>query len=375
MISIRQQPATNLSKVLPLSHIRTDGGTQPRASLCQDVIDEYAEALMAGADFPPVILFFDGVQYWLADGFHRLAAARQTGQPSIIADIRPGTRREAVLHSVGANAAHGLRRTNADKRRAVTTLLTDLEWSVWSDREIARQCCVSKTFVNHMRQEVNLTGNGCQSKNFTNTSNQEIAPRPTWRRGADGRTIDTSNIGQRNASTATNKVDNKPTTSIEVLPRSLPPGPQAETTPPPVTIDVAAETIHMPEASSEVGQPEALLEENRGPAPEPQLDFGEKQPQHRMVGRVDEPEGIASGDEVPSVPAVIRVLKIEPADPTLPDDLVEVFEIIGSRGTRCQIEACTGPVISLFRQLQKQPIAAAQAIRQLQIFARDRSVG
>ena len=35
--------------------------------------------------------------------------------------------------------------TNADKRRAVETLLNDAEWATWSDREIARQCGVHHT--------------------------------------------------------------------------------------------------------------------------------------------------------------------------------------------------------------------------------------
>ncbi|MBT3274957.1 MAG: streptomycin biosynthesis regulator, partial [Spirochaetales bacterium] len=47
----------------------------------------------------------------------------------IDADIRQGTQQDAVLHSVGANAAHGARRTNDDKRLAVKTLLCDGEWS------------------------------------------------------------------------------------------------------------------------------------------------------------------------------------------------------------------------------------------------------
>jgi hypothetical protein len=38
-----------------------------------------------------------------------------------------------VLHSAGANAMHGLRRTNADKRRTVMLLLQDEEWAAWSD--------------------------------------------------------------------------------------------------------------------------------------------------------------------------------------------------------------------------------------------------
>ncbi|HET8700465.1 MAG TPA: hypothetical protein VFL97_02220 [Nitrococcus sp.] len=73
------------------------------------------------------------------------------------------TRREAVLHSVGANAAHGLRRTNEDKRRAVLTLLNDEEWGKWSDREIARRCGVTNKTVaayrNELSEEIPQIGN------------------------------------------------------------------------------------------------------------------------------------------------------------------------------------------------------------------------
>ena len=56
------------------SQIRQDGGTQPRAEIWQDVVDDYAEQMTAGATFPPIVVFYDGTHYWLADGFHRLAA-------------------------------------------------------------------------------------------------------------------------------------------------------------------------------------------------------------------------------------------------------------------------------------------------------------
>lgn len=137
-----------------LASIRTDGGTQPRAALYQNVIDDYADALQAGAVFPPVVLFYDGTDYWLADGFHRHGAHKQAGVSEIHADVRQGTRREAVLFSVGANAAHGLRRTNEDKRRAVMTLLQDAEWARWSDREIARRAGVHHDLVGGLRKSL-----------------------------------------------------------------------------------------------------------------------------------------------------------------------------------------------------------------------------
>jgi len=55
--------------------IRIDGGTQPRAALLIDVMEDYAEQMRNGVEFPPITVFFDGKEYWLADGFHRLGAA------------------------------------------------------------------------------------------------------------------------------------------------------------------------------------------------------------------------------------------------------------------------------------------------------------
>lgn len=58
-------------------------------------------------------------------GWHRVAGAEQAGLTEIEADVQPGTKRDALLYSAGANATHGLRRSNADKRRSVRLLLGD----------------------------------------------------------------------------------------------------------------------------------------------------------------------------------------------------------------------------------------------------------
>jgi hypothetical protein len=141
-----------MSQLLALKTIRTDGGTQPRAALNQDRIGEYADDMARGDEFPPVTVFYDGADYWLADGFHHYHA-RATRHPDIEAEVRQGTKRDAILFSVGANASHGMRPTNEDKRRAVLKLLGDPEWSQWSDREIARLCAVSDRFVNGLRPQ------------------------------------------------------------------------------------------------------------------------------------------------------------------------------------------------------------------------------
>jgi hypothetical protein len=132
---------------LALSAIRTNGGTQIRAEIDQGVVDDYADAIKAGETFPPVVVFYDGNDHWLADGFHRYHGHAKAGLGMIDAEVRQGTQRDAILHSVGANAVHGLRRSNVDKRCAVERTLADAKWSQWSDREIARRCHVGDHLV------------------------------------------------------------------------------------------------------------------------------------------------------------------------------------------------------------------------------------
>lgn len=139
-------------KKLNLNAIRIDGGTQSRVEINMEVVGDYAEAIKSGIEFPAVVVFHDGADYWLADGFHRYHAHKQAGKASIGAEVHNGTQRDAVLHSLGANGTHGLRRTNADKRKAVAAMLADAEWSQWSDRKIAEACGVGHPMVAAMRK-------------------------------------------------------------------------------------------------------------------------------------------------------------------------------------------------------------------------------
>jgi hypothetical protein len=172
----RQDGNTTL-QTLPLHQVRDDGGTQSRTSINDEVVKEYADAIVRGERLPPVVVFYDGSAYWLADGFHRLRAHKKSGEPTIEVDIRQGTQRDAVLYAFGANKGHGLRMSNADKRNAVLRLLRDEEWSQWSDNAIAKHVGVDHKTVAKHRAESNL-GN------------------PKSKKGADGRVINTSKIGK-----------------------------------------------------------------------------------------------------------------------------------------------------------------------------------
>ena len=131
-----------------------NGGAQMRVEMRPDTVREYADEMAAGAKFPPMVVYYDGTKYWLGDGFHRAEAARKLEHGTIDAEVRKGDERQAILHGCGSNASHGLRRTQADKRRAVERLLRDDEWGKWSNRKIVEVARVDHKTVAAVRREL-----------------------------------------------------------------------------------------------------------------------------------------------------------------------------------------------------------------------------
>ncbi len=192
-------PAKSLSGVngmgdhreVPIKNIRLDGGTQSRVRLNLDVVNIYAEQMEAESPFPPIDVYYDSKDYWLADGWHRLEAAKKLGFIHIGAIVHEGSQRDAVWHSLKANKQHGLQRSDDDKRRAVTTVLEDEEWSQWSDRHISRELGVSPTLVGDLRRELTV---------HVDSSEIESAQRKYVRDGQT-RTMKTGNIRGKTAET------------------------------------------------------------------------------------------------------------------------------------------------------------------------------
>ncbi|MCU0656651.1 MAG: ParB/RepB/Spo0J family partition protein [Polyangiaceae bacterium] len=203
-----------------LASIVRDPRAQPRVELNTETVDAYREVMAESKGwgaFPPVVVFGpEGGRYYLADGFHRMAAAEAAGVSLGRAEVRAGGLREAILYSVGANADHGLRRTNADKKRAVLTLLEDPEWSKRSDHWIAEQAAVSHMTVGRLRADLEATGTLFQSSE---------------RVGRDGRTLDTSKIGTKNPSSLPTGTEFQSTEeSTEESPQESPSAPSGKRT-------------------------------------------------------------------------------------------------------------------------------------------------
>lgn len=112
---------------IKLSDLVTEG-LQIRCAIDKDVVAEYAEAMKDGAKFPPIFVYREerkprkgkkAPDLYLADGYHRVGAAKELGLDEIEADVREGGFNEALKYALHANAEHGLRRTNADKWHAL----------------------------------------------------------------------------------------------------------------------------------------------------------------------------------------------------------------------------------------------------------------
>lgn len=170
------------ARKLPIAAIRLDGGTQPRAEISQEHISDLADDLRAGAILPPVDVMYDGGVYWLFDGYHRLHAHKLVHGASASIDVRvhQGCLADAQWASFAVNKSHGLRRTTEDKQRAIIAALKHPNGASRSNRELARHLGVDHVTVGNWRSKLELTGEIHQS---------------TERTGADGRTIDTTNIG------------------------------------------------------------------------------------------------------------------------------------------------------------------------------------
>lgn len=157
--------AGDQEQLIELAQVRTDGGTQPRVSMDEETLTAYVERMILnstgsivdpeGVTWPPLEVFEDEhQQLWLADGFHRYMSAQKAGLTRFQARLHRGAQRDAILFSMGVNATHGKRRTNADKRRAVTIALQDSEWGSFANARIAKLCKVSSSFVDKLRLEL-----------------------------------------------------------------------------------------------------------------------------------------------------------------------------------------------------------------------------
>jgi predicted transcriptional regulator len=126
--------------------------------MCQDTVAEYASKMSDGVVMPPIVVFFDKKEYWLADGFHRYFAAKSNGDLEIECEVQDGTVEDAMLYSFSANGGRGLSMTPEDNFSIVSRMLAHPKWKSWTDSAIAKHIHVSNSTVGRIRRKLEESG-------------------------------------------------------------------------------------------------------------------------------------------------------------------------------------------------------------------------
>jgi hypothetical protein len=161
------RPGKTEPLLLLISSIRTDGETQHRNSLDTKTVHEYAALMRDGVTFPPLRVWWDGSHYWLADGFHRLAAAMQANRGEMLCRVLYGSLTEAQWDSYGANTSHGLKRTPAEFQKTILLALRHPKARSLSNVEIAKHLHVGEATVRRWRRTLSSSDDEDNSRVVT----------------------------------------------------------------------------------------------------------------------------------------------------------------------------------------------------------------
>lgn len=136
---------------LPIAGLTLDHEIQQRAQMDDALVTEYSETIAEWIASAPIVTF--GAEHYVADGFHRVEAASRAGLESIPAIQHEGTRRDALLYAVGANAAHGKKRTREDLENAYQTAVREGLCDATDTESLAALLKVSSRWASELTRE------------------------------------------------------------------------------------------------------------------------------------------------------------------------------------------------------------------------------
>jgi ParB-like chromosome segregation protein Spo0J len=87
---------------LRIADIFANSLIDPESHLDDERVKRYAQMLDA---LPPVVVFDTSEGLLLADGYHRVTAARQRGLETVKAEVRRGTRHDTLTYAAKVAAA------------------------------------------------------------------------------------------------------------------------------------------------------------------------------------------------------------------------------------------------------------------------------
>jgi len=159
-------------KTIFLEDVDIDHSPMVRADLRPEVIEEYASIYKKDKKkMPHIDVFYEAgnKRMLIGDGMHRLQAMRSLNFKACQANVHAGVYEDALKFALTANERHGIRRSQADKRKAVEEAIR--QWPKVSNVQIANLASVDDHTVKAVRDWLEEQG--------------KIAPEPV-REGRDG---------------------------------------------------------------------------------------------------------------------------------------------------------------------------------------------
>lgn len=162
---------------LEIAAIRRDGGAQMREAIEQDTVTQYAEHIIDGVEFPPLVVFYDGSDYWLADGFHRIAAYEEAGADTVPVDVRSGQLLDAIKFALKANATNGKPRTSGDLARSYQAAVDKGLCDPTSTKDVKDLLGCSKRWARRLTKEARTEQNTKRNQRIQELSEEGLSQR------------------------------------------------------------------------------------------------------------------------------------------------------------------------------------------------------
>jgi hypothetical protein len=145
----KDKPTKARNATLAIDSIKCYPSLQMRhAGLLDAHVADIAEAIKAHRPIERVRVFYVDGEFVLTEGFHRVAAHKLAGVDKVLAVVIDGTWLDAAVDASQGNKNHlGLKRTQADRRRACQRLIEEVESSGragWTAARYAKTVDVSR---------------------------------------------------------------------------------------------------------------------------------------------------------------------------------------------------------------------------------------
>lgn len=136
-----------------ISDLVLDERCQARERIDSDAVGEYSASYAAGVELPPPAVYSVSGKLYVVDGYHRVPAAIKAGLEFLrVVIVGEGTIDDAEWFATGVNKDHGVRRSNADKRRALRMALETEIGVEQSTQTLAKHVGVSVELATEVRR-------------------------------------------------------------------------------------------------------------------------------------------------------------------------------------------------------------------------------